>query len=143
MRLLRLSLLLGGLFNVSMGTIFLSNSLLRSFFGWAELLEKNLFGVEVALTFPVDPVHRLFIHGFGAGVVILGATLLYASRNPRPMYPFILLDGLGRFLFAGIMFYYVLTFSLMRTIFLFGMVEFAFAVIYIWGSYKLKVESGK
>jgi hypothetical protein len=143
MRLLRLSLLLGGLFNVTMGSIFLSSHLLQKFFGWAESLEKYLFGVEVALMFPVDPVHRLFIHGFGAGVVILGATLIYASRDLRPMLPFVLLDGLGRFLFAGIMFYYVLTFSLMRTIFLFGMVEFAFAVIYIWGAWKWKVKSVK
>jgi hypothetical protein len=126
-----------------MGMIFLSSSLLRNFFGWAESLEKALFGAEVALIFPTDPVLRLFIHGFGAGVVILGATLLYAAKNPRPMIPFILLDGLGRLLFAGVMIYYVLTFSLMRTIFLFGMVEFAFGVIYIWGSWKWRVESGK
>jgi hypothetical protein len=139
MGILRLSLILGGLFNVSMGTIFLSNPLLRHFFAWAESLEKALFGTDVTLDFPVDPVHRLFIHGFGAGVVILGATLLYAAKHPRPLVPFILLDGLGRLLFAGVMFYYVLTFSLMRTIFLFGVVEFAFALIYIWGSWLFKV----
>ena len=128
---------------MSMGFIFLSSDLLQNFFLWAESLEKRLFDIDVALMFPSDPVHRLLIHGFGAGAVILGATLLYAVRNPRPLLPFILLDGLGRLLFASVMFYYVLTFSLMRTIFLFGVLEFAFALVYIWGSWQLKIESGK
>ena len=125
---------------MTMGFIFLSNALLRNFFLWAESLETRLFQVAIPLSFPFDPVHRLLIHGFGAAAVILGATLLYSAKNPFPLRPFILLDGLGRLLFASMMFYYVLAYSLMRTIFLFGLLEFAFAVIYIWGSWKLKVE---
>ena len=97
--------------------------------------------VDISLSFPSDPVHRLFIHGFGAAAVILGATLLYAFRNPGPLLPFILLDGLGRLLYACVMFYYVTAFSLMRTILLFGLLELTFAVIYIWGSVKWKAIS--
>jgi hypothetical protein len=134
MRLLRLSLYLGGLFNLSMGCIFLSNRLLQWFFSSAEGLEKRIFGREVLLTFPADPLHQLLIHGFGAGVVILGATLIYSARDPRRLLSFIFFDGAGRLLFALLMFYYVLTFSLPRTILIFAAVEFTFAVIYIWGS---------
>ncbi len=137
MRVLRLSLYLGGLFNLSMGCVFLSNWLLQWFFKSATAWEKNIFGREVTLIFPSDPLHQLLIHGFGAGVVILGATLLYSAKNPRRLLPFIFFDGAGRLLFSLLMFYYVLTFSLPRTILVFGAVEFAFAGMYIWGSYFL------
>jgi hypothetical protein len=139
--MLKLMLLIGGLFNLSMGFIFLSNRLLQAFFSWAQSLEKSLFGSEVILALPVDPVHQLFIHGFGAGVVILGVTLIYAARKPQPLVPFILFDGLGRLIFGSIMFYYVMSFSLMRTILLFGVVEFSFGLIYIWGSLVLMKQS--
>jgi hypothetical protein len=137
MRLLKLSLYLGSLFNLSMGCIFLSNRLLEWFLLSAKDIEKNIFGKEVLLTFPSDPLHQLLIHGFGAGVVILGATLLYSAKDPGRFRPFIFFDGAGRLLFSLLMFYYVLTFSLARTILIFGMVEFLFALIYIWGSLSL------
>ncbi|MCI0414727.1 hypothetical protein L0222_18270 [bacterium] len=136
MRVLRLSLYLGGLFNLTMGCIFLSNGLLEWFFLSAMALEKNIFGREVTLIFPSDPLHRLLIHGFGAGVLILGATLLYSAKDPRRLVSFIFFDGAGRLLFSVLMFYYVLTFSLPRTILIFGAVEFVLALIYIWGSVK-------
>jgi hypothetical protein len=138
MRLLRLSLFVGGLFNLSMGTIFLSNSLLQWFFTATERLEKSFFGREIDLLFPLDPLHQLLIHGFGAGVVILGATLLYSIKDPLRLLPFIFLDGLGRILFGAVMLYYILDFSLARTILLFGALEISLGAIYIWGSWSLR-----
>ena len=117
---------------MSMGLIFLSNSLLERFFMWATAFEKSVFGSEMVLKLPEEPVHQLFIHGFGAGVVILGVTLLYGARNPRPLREFILFDGLGRVLFGLIMFYYVLNYSLMRTILMFGVIEMTLGLIYVW-----------
>jgi hypothetical protein len=144
MNFLRLSLYLGGLFNLSMGCIFLSNRILEWFLLSAKAFEKNIFGREVLLTLPSDPLHQLLIHGFGAGVLILGATLLYSAKDPERLKSFIFFDGAGRLLFSLVMFYYVLTFSLARTILIFGMVEFLFALIYIWGSYFLyKATSGQ
>jgi hypothetical protein len=134
MRLLRLSLYLGGLFNLSMGFIFLSNRLLQWFFSSSMVFEKRLFGREVLLIFPTDPLHQLLVHGFGAGVVILGATLMISAKDPRRFLPFIFFDGAGRLLFSLLMFYYVLNFSMPWTILIFATVEFMFAVIYIWGS---------
>jgi hypothetical protein len=87
----------------------------------------------MSLEFPSDPLHQLLIHGFGAGVVILGATLFYASKKPHVYRMFILLDGLGRVLFSMILFYYVQKYSLMRTILFFGIMEFLLGVAYIWG----------
>ena len=138
MRFLRLSLILGGLFNVSMGAIFLSRPLILRFFEWAEQMEWVLSGAVVHLNAPAEPLHLMLIHGFGAAAVILGATLLYAAKNPAQMVPFILIDGVGRLLYAFMMGYYVLAFSLIRTILLFAIVEFALAVIYICFSWNRK-----
>ena len=143
MRALRLTLVIGGLFNVIMGLIFLSNTLLRHFFATAENLERVLFQSQVSLPFPVDPLHQLLIHGFGAGVVILGATLLYAVRNPRPLAPFLFFDGAGRLLFSAILFYYVKAFSLIQTILVFGALEFALGVAYVWQAWMLVHANGR
>ena len=138
MRFLRLTLILGGLFNVMMGIIFLSTRLLKAFFSSAEQMEKVLFNSDIVLNFPADPLHLLLIHGFGAGVVILGVTLLYAVRNPRPLIPFIVIDGIGRLVFSGILFYYIWEFSLLKTLLLFGSLELALAIAYIWGGLQSK-----
>jgi hypothetical protein len=124
-----------------MGMIFLSNNLLRWFFSASQVLEKSLFGGDVELVFPPDPLHQLLIHGFGAGVVILGVTLLYSIKNIRRLLPFILFDGVGRLLFGIVMLYYVLTFSLPRTILLFGALEISLGLIYIWGSWSFRAMS--
>jgi hypothetical protein len=137
MKWIRLSLLIGGLFNVSMGFIFLSNRLLNSFFSWAETLERTLFQSMVILNAPSDPLVQLLIHGFGAGVMILGVTLLYSTKDPRRFLPFILFDGLGRLFFGLLMLYYVVIFSMIRIIYMFGLVELSFAVTYICASWIL------
>ena len=138
MRFVRLTLILGGLFNLSMGVIFSSNKLLQYFFRSSEGLEKMLFHREISLAFPTDPVHQLLIHGFGAGVVILGATLLYSAKDPQRLLPFIFLDGLGRLLYGVTMIKYIFEFSLPRTMLLFGFIELGFAFTYIWISRYLR-----
>ena len=137
MRFVRLTLLLGGLFNLTMGAIFFHNSLLSCFFSTTEAMERALWGKQAILIFPADPMHQLLIHGFGAGVMILGATLICSVRDPRRFLPFILLDGLGRLLYGATMIYYVLEYSLLKTIFAFGLIELAFAVSYLWASWYL------
>jgi hypothetical protein len=137
MRFVRLILVLGGLFNLSMGAIFFHNSLLRDFFTDATRFEKILFKREVVLSFPIDPVHQLLIHGFGAGAMILGGTLLYSARDPRRFLPFIFLDAIGRLLYGGMMICYVLKYSLLWTILVFGVMEMIFSLTYLWSSWYL------
>ncbi len=114
--------------------IFISNSLLRSFFESAMRIEQSLFSRSVILVFPSDPMHQLLIHGFGAGVLILGATLIYSAKEPQKLISFVFLDGLGRLVFGCMMVYYVRVYDLMNTILLFGIVELMFACLYLWGS---------
>gem|GEM_PF-5910143 len=123
---------------MTMGVIFFDNSLLRWFFSASEWLEKIIFNREAHLVFPIDPMHQLLIHGFGAGVIILGATLVYSYRDPGRFLPFILLDALGRILYGATMVYYVIEYSLLNTILLFGLIELSFAASYLWASWYLK-----
>src|SRR5262245_56327886 len=134
----RWPLFLGGVFNFLMGLVFLTDRLLAGFLLLATRIEKTLFSREIVLGFPQDPVHLLLIHGFGAAALILGATLIYCSKNPRPFLAFIFLDGLGRLLYGGIMVDYVYEYSLPYTVLIFGGIELLFAFCYLFISWKLR-----
>src|SRR5262249_16846560 len=113
------------------------NYLLMGFFHFASNMEGTMFGNAAVLLFPGDPVHQLLIHGFGAAAMILGAALIYSSRDPIRMLPFIFIDGIGRLLFGALMLTYVFRFDLMHIILFFAALELTFAVAYIFFSWKL------
>jgi hypothetical protein len=138
MEWIRWPLFLGGVFNFIMGLVFLTDRLLAGFLLAATRMEKAFFSREVVLLFPQDPVHLLLIHGFGAAALILGATLIYCSKDPRPYLAFIFLDGLGRLLFGSVMIDYVFEYSLPYTILVFGGIELLFAFCYLLISWKLR-----
>jgi hypothetical protein len=129
--MIRWSLILGGIFNLLMGLVFFSNSLLAAFFRAATRAEALLFSQTVVVAFPTDPLHQLLIHGFGASVMILGAVLIWSASDPERFLPFIFVDGLGRLFFGMLMLVYVFRFHLLRTIIFFAMLELTFAVLYL------------
>lgn len=131
MQLTRWMLIFGGAFNCIMGSCFFVDPLLRKFFQLAMRMETIFFSQPSSLVFPNDPVHLLLIHGFGAAALILGATLIYSSRDPFRFRAFILFDGAGRLLFGTMMMVYVLRYALMRTIAVFGLIEVALGLIYL------------
>lgn len=120
-----------------MGAIFFQNSLLKWFFQATGSMEMMFFGNNVNLAFPADPLHQLLIHGFGAGVMILGVTLLYSSRDPKRFLPFIFFDGLGRLIYGATMVYSVCTYGLVRMVLVFGFIELSFAATYLYASWYL------
>jgi len=135
--MIRWSLILGGTFNFVMGLIFFSNRLLEGFFHFALRAEAALFSRTGNLVMPQDPAHLLLIHGFGAAAMILGVTLVWSARDPGRFLPFILIDGVGRFFFGTMMLVYVFRYQLVRMIAVFGVVELAFALLYVSISYIL------
>jgi hypothetical protein len=137
MKALKFLLILGGVFNFVMGAIFFNNFLLSGFFRFASSAEDTMFGNAAVLLFPGDPVHQLLIHGFGAAAMILGAALIYSSRDPIRMLPFIFIDGIGRLLFGALMLTYFFRFDLMHVILFFAALELVLAVSYIFFSWKL------
>ena len=138
MEWVRWPLFLGGVFNFVMGLVFLTDRLLAGFLVAATRMEKALFSRDIVLLYPQDPVHLLLIHGFGAAALILGATLIYCSKNPRPYLGFIFLDGLGRLLFGSVMLDYVIEYSLPHTVLVFAGIELLFAFCFLLIAYKLR-----
>ena len=136
-RWIRWLLQFGGLFNLIMGLIFSNNRLLAGFFQTALWLENLIFSRTGILPFPQNPAHQLLIHGFGAGAMILGVTLLYSAREPVRFLPFIFVDALGRLLYGATMVFYVSRYSLPYVILIFAMIELSFAILYLILSWKL------
>jgi len=114
-----------------MGIIFLLDPLLSGFLGMAPRLESALFHRLGSIAFPVDPMIRMLIHGFGCGALILGITLIYSARDPLRYRFFILVDGLGRLVYGSLMVAAVLQYSLLYIIFVFAALELFFALSYI------------
>jgi hypothetical protein len=137
LRWIRIFLRIGGIFNLVMGIIFFNNRLLGNFFQLAIWLEKVIFSRSGVLPFPQNPAHLLLIHGFGAGAMILGATLLYSAREPVRFLPFIFVDALGRLLFGTMMVMYVFRYSLLYMLLPFAVIELSLAVIYLIFCWKL------
>src|ERR1043166_8041108 len=123
MRVFRFLLVLGGIFNLLMGTIFFSNRTLAAFLRGALQAETRIFQRSAVLVMPQDPVHLLLIHGFGAAAMILGATLIYSARDPLRWIAFILFDAVGRIIYASTMIFYVSRFALPLVILVFGLFE--------------------
>jgi hypothetical protein len=137
MKTIRRFLIGGGIFNSMMGVIFFCLPLLRMFFSLMVWAEDTVFRHSGILPFPQNPVHLLLIQGFGAGVLILGAMLIYSARDPIRYLPFIFFDGLGRLLYGSLMIFSVFRYSLLWMILVFGIIELSFALSYIAISWKL------
>jgi hypothetical protein len=120
-----------------MGIIFFNNRLLSGFFQAALWMEKVVFSRTGALPFPQNPSHLLLIHGFGAGAMILGVTLLYSAREPVRFLPFIFVDALGRLLFGTMMVMYVFRYSLLYMLLPFAGFELIVGILYLIISWKL------
>lgn len=137
MKFARRILLAGGIFNTVMAIFFVNVRTLELFFRMALWLENTIFHEAVSLAMPENPVHLLLIHGFGAAALILGATLICSARDPHRYLPFILIDAIGRLLYGSLMLIYVVRFSLMHIILVFGVIELLFGLSYLYLSWKI------
>lgn len=137
MKFARGILIAGGVFNSVMGIFFFNNLLLGAFLRVSTVLEWSLFHNVARIPMIQDPVYLMLIHGFGAGALILGATLIISARDPHRYQPFIFVDGLGRLLYGSVMVTYVFRYALMKVILVLGLIELLFAVSYLYLSWKL------
>jgi hypothetical protein len=131
MRWIRFFLNFGGIFNGIMGLVFMSQPLLAAFFSFATMIEKKIFLHTTILPLPTNPIHLLLIHGFGAGALILGGTLLVSARDPIRYLPFIFIDALGRLLYGAMMLAFIFRFALMRFLLVFAGIELGLGIVYL------------
>lgn len=81
----------------------------------------GLGGQPVAI--PTNPLNALLINTAGIDLVLIGAIVIIVSKNPLRNRTIILLNGIGRLLFAFIIAYYVLVADLIRIIIAFGLID--------------------
>ncbi len=80
---------------------------------------------------PVNPAHALLINTAGIDLVLIGSLVLYASGDPGRRKGIVLLNAVGRLIFAVIALYYVLKAGLMRLVLVPAMVDVLISIGFI------------
>jgi len=93
-------------------------------------LALGLGGQPVSL--PTNPLNALLINTAGIDLVLIGTIVLVASKNPLKNRTIILLNGIGRLLFALIIAYYVFAADLIRIIVIFGLIDVIISIGFIY-----------
>jgi ABC-type Fe3+-siderophore transport system permease subunit len=84
------------------------------------------------VSIPSNPLNALLINTAGIDLVLIGAIVLVVSKNPMRNRTIILLNGIGRLLFALIIAYYVFASDLIRIIVLFGLMDVIISIGFLY-----------
>lgn len=127
-RYFRRLLVFSGLFNILLATpLILPGVADRYLFFLSDLnLALRLGGLPYVL--PLHPAHSLLINTAGIDLVLIGSMVIYASRDLQGRRGIVLLNAVGRLLFAVIACYYVLAMNLMRLVLLVGFIDVAISI---------------
>ncbi len=92
---------------------------------------------------PTDGTNMLFLNTAGLALLLVGATLLYSSKNIIERIEIPLLNGIVRFIWALIAVYYITTYQLINILYLIVAIDFILAIAYgyyYYQIYKLRSE---
>jgi hypothetical protein len=92
--------------------------------------ELGLGGQPVSI--PTNPLNALLINTAGIDLVLIGTIVLVASRKPLRNRKIILLNGIGRLVFALIIAYYVFAADLIRIIVIFGLIDVIISIGFLY-----------
>ncbi len=84
------------------------------------------------VSIPTNPLNALLINTAGIDLVLIGAIVLVVSKNPLRNRTIILLNGIGRLLFAFIIAYYVFAADLIRIIIIFGLIDVLISIGFLY-----------
>jgi hypothetical protein len=127
-RYFRRLLVFSGMFNILLATpLILPGVADRYLFFLSDLNSSLHFGGQ-PFVLPVHPVHSLLINTAGIDLVLIGSMVLYAAFEPQERRGIVLLNAIGRLLFAAIACYYVVVMNLMRMVLLIGFVDVAISI---------------
>lgn len=90
------------------------------------------------VSIPTNPLHAVLINTAGIDLVLIGSVVLVASRNPQKNRTIIWLNAIGRVLFAFVVSYYIFSEDLIRIIAVFGLIDVAISIGFIYYLYKTK-----
>jgi len=84
------------------------------------------------VSIPTNPLNALLINTAGIDLVLIGAIILVVSKNPLKNRTIILMNGIGRLLFALIIAYYVFAADLIRIIVAFGIIDVTISIGFLY-----------
>ncbi len=90
------------------------------------------------VSIPTNPLNALLINTAGIDLVLIGAIILVVSKNPLKNRTIILMNGVGRLLFALIIAYYVFAADLIRIIVAFGIIDVTISIGFLYYLKKTK-----
>lgn len=85
-----------------------------------------------AVSIPTNPLNALLINTAGIDLVLIGAIVLVVSRKPLKNRAIILLNGIGRLLFALVITYYVFAADLIRIVVVFGLIDVFISIGFLY-----------
>lgn len=83
------------------------------------------------MVMPAHPAHELLINTAGIDLVLIGAMVLYAASDPERRQGIVLLNAIGRLLFAAIAAWYVLDAGLLPLVLLVALVDVVTGFVFL------------
>lgn len=133
-------LLFSGIFNISAATLFIFPIVFEYYLEFFNWLNDLLYLGGGHISKPLDSFHALFINTAGIDLVLIGSIVLLTASNPlnRTNRKIILLNGIGRTLFAFIIGYYAIYRDLIGIFVVIGIIDVIITVGFLYFLRKTK-----
>lgn len=125
-------LLFSGLFNIIFASPLIFPELFEYYLFLFNYINAFLNLGGKPFTSPSNPIHSLLINTAGIDLVLVGAIILYASLDPTKRKGIILLNAIGRLLFAGIIIFYIAVHDVIRIVIFFGTIDVIISIGFLY-----------
>ncbi|NTV01336.1 MAG: hypothetical protein HGB04_00935 [Chlorobiaceae bacterium] len=130
-RRFRYLLLFSGLFNILLASPLMIPGVADRYLFFLSDLNASLHLGGLPYVRPLNPAHSLLINTAGIDLVLIGSLVLYAALDPDRRKGIVLLNMIGRLLFAAAVGWYVLTAALMPLVLAPALVDVVISIGFI------------
>lgn len=134
-RLLRFS----GLFNITSASLLIIPVVYEYYLLFINDINFILGLDGQSVSIPINLLIALLINTAGIDLVLIGSIILFVSKNPLKNRTIILLNGIGRLMFAFIIAFYVFAADLIRIIIVFGLIDVAISIGFLYYLRKTRI----
>jgi hypothetical protein len=138
LRQFRAVLIFSGLFNIVLAFPLMLPELYAHYFA---LLWKVNVLVGLGGQAPIPPtegVAALLINTAGIDLVLIGAIVLYAARDPLARWFIPAINAVARTVFAGVILYYVVVYDIARIILVIGILDVLISTVFAYYLFALR-----
>jgi len=125
-------MIFSGLFNIVLAMPLMVPELYSHYLALFWTLNEMLGLGGHAPVIPYSPVGALLINTAGIDLVLIGAIVLYAARDPLSRWFIPAVNAAGRTLFAGVILYYVIVYDIPRIVLLIGGIDLLISGVFAY-----------